>query len=123
MERSRRTPAKPAKRLGRIPAKPSAVTTTRTTTAARTTTSTTSAATTTTSVTTTTSTTGSGPAGGYGGRVGLVVSHDLIYALESELEAQFAQIRAGGVNWVREDFAWQVIEPRPGCLIGGTLTA
>ena len=46
--------------------------------------------------------------------MGLVVSHDLIYASESELEAQFAQIRAGGVNWVREDFAWQVIEPRPG---------
>ena len=55
-----------------------------------------------------------GPANPYEGRVGLAVSHDLFDASTSEIEAQFAQIHAGGVSWVREDLEWAVAEPQQG---------
>jgi hypothetical protein len=57
---------------------------------------------------------GSVAANPYAGRVGVVISHDLFNDSTSEIEAQFAQIRAGGVSWAREDFEWGVIEPQRG---------
>jgi hypothetical protein len=50
----------------------------------------------------------------YANRVGLAVTHDLLNASTNQIEAQFAQIRAGGVSWVRSDLSWAVAEPQDG---------
>jgi polysaccharide biosynthesis protein PslG len=47
-----------------------------------------------------------------GGRIG-VASH-LIWLGESDAEAEMRRIRAGGVEWIREDFRWDLLQPAPG---------
>ena len=47
-----------------------------------------------------------------GGRLG--VSSHLVWLSESDAEAEMLRIRAGGVDWVREDFRWDLLEPAPG---------
>jgi hypothetical protein len=50
----------------------------------------------------------------YAGRVGMAVSHDLWALPESQIRAEFQQLRAGGITWVREDLSWAVLQPRRG---------
>jgi hypothetical protein len=50
----------------------------------------------------------------YAGRVGTVVSNDLDDAPLPVIQSEFAQLSAGGISWVREDFDWGTIEPQPG---------
>lgn len=52
------------------------------------------------------------PAQGSGGRLG-VASH-LIWLGQSDAEAEMLRIRAGGVDWIREDFRWDLLEPTRG---------
>ncbi|HEX3974749.1 MAG TPA: glycosyl hydrolase [Solirubrobacteraceae bacterium] len=50
----------------------------------------------------------------YAGRVGMSMSHDLVTLPTSQIQAEFAQLRAGGVSWAREDLAWAIAEPKDG---------
>ncbi|MGA2924701.1 MAG: hypothetical protein ABSG43_01715 [Solirubrobacteraceae bacterium] len=54
------------------------------------------------------------PGVAYTGRVGVVVSDNLYESPERQIEAGLAQVRAGGVSWIREDLTWAVAEPTPG---------
>ena len=51
---------------------------------------------------------------GYASRVGVVVSYDWYESPDAQIEVGLAQLRAGGVSWVREDLTWAVAEPEPG---------
>ncbi len=42
------------------------------------------------------------------------MSSDLTSMPSSDIEAEFSQLRAGGVTWAREDLAWAIAEPRDG---------
>ena len=48
----------------------------------------------------------------YSGRVGL--NTHLVWVSQSDALAVFKEIRAGGVDWVREEFPWSVVEPQQG---------
>lgn len=52
------------------------------------------------------------PAQAAGGRLGMA-SH-LIWLGEADAEAEMRRIRAGGIDWIREDFRWDLLEPAPG---------
>jgi polysaccharide biosynthesis protein PslG len=52
------------------------------------------------------------PARASGGQLG--VSSHLIWLGESDAEAEMMRIRAGGVDWIREDFRWDLLEPARG---------
>lgn len=45
------------------------------------------------------------------GRVGLSTH---LLATDQPLRPQLEEIRRGGISWIREDFAWEDIEPSPG---------
>jgi len=45
------------------------------------------------------------------GRIGL---NTHLQAAGDPLRPQLAEMRAGGVRWIREDFLWSRIEPQPG---------
>jgi hypothetical protein len=49
-------------------------------------------------------------AGAWSGRVG-VAGHLIWYA---DQQSEMARLRAGGVDWTREDFLWETIEPTKG---------
>jgi hypothetical protein len=51
-------------------------------------------------------------ASGFAGRVGLASS--TVYVPAATAYGYLQQARDGGVTWIREDFAWSVIEPSPG---------
>jgi polysaccharide biosynthesis protein PslG len=55
-----------------------------------------------------------GGASPYAGRIGLGVDDHLFNSSVTEIQGEFARIRSGGVSWIREDFSWNVIEPRRG---------
>jgi hypothetical protein len=46
------------------------------------------------------------------GRIGMA-SH-LIWLSESDAEAEMRHMSAGGIEWIREDFLWSLVEPAPG---------
>lgn len=48
----------------------------------------------------------------YAGRVGL--NTHLVWVSQAEAQAGYAAAAAGGVGWIREEFPWRVVEPRPG---------
>jgi polysaccharide biosynthesis protein PslG len=48
----------------------------------------------------------------YAGRVGL--NAHLVWVSEAEAKPQLQQARAGGVEWVREEFPWRLVEPSQG---------
>src|ERR1700735_5397815 len=50
----------------------------------------------------------------YANRVGMGVSHDLDLSPTGGIEAEFRQLDAGGVSWVREDLTWALAEPQRG---------
>jgi polysaccharide biosynthesis protein PslG len=48
------------------------------------------------------------------GRVGLSTH---LLATDEPLRPQLEAMRRGGITWIREDFAWERLEPRPGAFV------
>jgi hypothetical protein len=48
----------------------------------------------------------------YAGKVG--VNTHAVWVAQSDAEAVFAKARAGGVEWIREEFPWRIVEPQRG---------
>jgi hypothetical protein len=53
----------------------------------------------------------------YSGRVGL--NTHLVWVSQSDAYSALSQARAGGVDWVREEFPWRVLEPQRGSFAWG----